>query len=253
MLTGTADPEALAAATATATIGGWVHDDGVLEQVTSLQLVAELRRADREGLVPPGLHPTDPPSLHIQWWQVGSSPWGGFTWCHTRLSCRSGARARALTTAAVVDSDAAGRALAERYGFPCRPGRVQLSASYDACTARVAVDGAVAMEVAALDPTPMALDAVQATSTLNLARTPFGLRLVQVEARRHTTRVERVRAVIDSFDPAAWGRDRLDPYVVVSAVVVRDDSITLPGVRFVCRPDVDAFQGTERVDRTDAA
>lgn len=248
MLTGTADAERLAARPATATIPEWPQDDVVLDGVTSLQLLVELRRAGREELLPAGLDPTDPPSLHVQWWRVAGSPWGPFTWCHTRLSCRSGARARALTTAAVVDGAAAAAGLAARYGYPCVEGDVELAVHYDAARATVAVGGAVALEVAALDPIPLAADAVQATSTMNLAGTPAGLRLVQVEARHRTTRVERVRAELRRFEASAWGDDRLDPYHLVSAVVVHDEAVTLPAVRFVCLPDVNAFEGTERVE-----
>lgn len=248
MLTGTADPDRLAAGAATATIDAWHPGDTRLEGVTSLQLIAELRRAGREELLPPGLHPTDPPSLHIHWWQVADSPWGPFTWCHTRLSCRSGARARALTTAAVVDQGAAAAGLGSRFGFPVRVGDVRLGLHYDRGEANVSIDGAVALQVTALDPTPLPANSVQATSTMNLARTPLGLRLVQVEVRPSTTGVERVRARVGPFDAMVWGDARLDPYHVVSAVVVHDGSVTLPAVRFVCRPDLNAFEGTERVE-----
>ena len=248
MLTGTADAEALAQRSAAPTIPAWSTDDLELGEVASLQLIVELRRQGRQDLLPPGLHPTDPPSLHIQCWQVGDSPWGPFTWAHTRLSCRSGVRARALTTAAVVDRAEVATGLAERFGFPVTVGEVDLDIHYDRATAEVRVAGATTLAVGAIDPTPLALDAVQATSTMNLAHSPLGLRLIQVEARHRSTSVERLHGEVHRFDPAAWGDERLDPYDVVSAVVVRDGSITLPHVRFVCRPDVSAFEGTERVD-----
>lgn len=249
MLTGTADVDTLARRAGAATIASWDAGDVVLQDVTSFQVIAELRRGGREGLLPPGLHPTDPPSLHLHVWRVADSPWGPFTWAHTRLSCRSGVRARALTTGSVLDSTEAATGLAERLGFPNQIGSVSLDVHYDACHAEVALGGHVVLAVSGLDPMPMAPDAVQATSTMNLAHTPLGLRLVQVEARHHTTRVERLHAGILAFDPEHWGDDRLDPYHVVSAVVVKDDELTIPAVRFVCRPDVSAFEGTEKVER----
>jgi hypothetical protein len=248
MLTGTADVEALARRSGAPTIVRWASDDVVLGEVASLQLIVELRRHQREDLLPPGLHPTDPPSMHIQFWRVSDSPWGPFTWAHTRLSCRSGVRARALTTASVIDSAEAAGALAERFGFPITVGEVDLAVHYDSASAEVRVHGHTTLAVIAVDPTPMALDAVQATSTMNLAHTPDGLRLVQVEARHRSTSVERLHGEVHHFDAESWGDDRLDPYDVVSAVVVRDESVTLPHVRFVCRPDVSAFEGTERID-----
>jgi hypothetical protein len=247
VLTGTAGVDELAQRLSAATIPAWASDGVELEGVISLQIIAELRRAGREALLPAGLHPTDPPSLHLQVWRVEQSPWGPFVWAHTRLSCRSGVRARALTTASVVDQPGAATGLAERFGFPSTVASIRLDVFYDRSEARVEVEGRAVLEVDAVDPTPMAPDAVQSTSTMNLGLTPQGFRLVQVEARHHTTGIDRLRARIRRFDPAAWGDDRLDPYNVVSAVQVRDQHVTLPPVRFVCRPDVSAFEGTERV------
>ena len=45
---------------------------------------------------------------------------------------------------------------------------------------------------------------------------------------------------------AGWGDDRLAPYHVVSASIAVE-SIAIPAVRFVCRPDELAFSGTEKV------
>ena len=247
MLTGTADVDALAARLSAATIPEWASDDVVLDDVISLQLIVELRRAGRADLLPPGLHPTDPPSLHIQVWRVGGSPWGAFTWAHTRLSCRSGVRARALTTGSVVTAPAAARGLAERFGFASTVGTIRFDVRYDRSDAVVEVEGRSVLEVQALDPVPLASDAVQITSTMNLATTPQDLRLVQVEARHRTTGLDRLHARVRRFDSTAWGDERLDPYSVVSAVQMRDQQVTMPAVRFVCRPDVIAFEGTERV------
>ena len=45
----------------------------------------------------------------------------------------------------------------------------------------------------------------------------------------------------------AWGDDRLDPYFVVSATVAQETSVVIPALRFVCRPEVSAFEGTEKI------
>jgi len=50
-----------------------------------------------------------------------------------------------------------------------------------------------------------------------------------------------------TFDPDAFGDGRLDPYHVVTTTVAHDREVTLPAVRFVCRADVSAFEGTESV------
>jgi hypothetical protein len=67
---------------------------------------------------------------------------------------------------------------------------------------------------------------------------------VQVEPRYQIQRVERGRPRVVSFDAAAWGEARLQPVYPVSASLAVAD-ITFPRIRFVCRPDVLAFDGTE--------
>ena len=122
-----------------------------------------------------------------------------------------------------------------------------LQAHYDGCDLTVTVDGRPAAVVASIDPQPLGADDVQYTSTLNLAHTPNGLRLVQVEAHHEADSVERVGARIAHFDGERWGDGRLDPYHVVTTTLARDRTIAMPPVRFVCRADVSAFEGTESV------
>lgn len=241
MLTGTASPEAVSAGAAT--IAAWSSEPVHFEGVTCFQLVAELRRASRSALLPPGLHPTDPPSLSIQGWNVASSPWGSFSWVFSRISCRSGVRARGLTTAAIASSPEAAHGLATTLGFPCRVGTVKLARHYDG----VDLDVDQTLRIRAVDARPLGLDNVQYTGTMNLAHTPSGLRLVQVETDHEPLQVDRMRGRIDHFDAAAWGDERLDPYSVVAATVAQERAISVPALRFVCRPDVSAFEGTERI------
>jgi hypothetical protein len=249
MLTGTADADLLADRLPAPTIETWATEPVELQQVTVLQMIAELRRPAREALLPPALHPTDPPALSVQAWRVGASPVGPFTFAHTRLSCRSGVRARGLTTAAFVDNPDAGALLRDQFGFPCRPAELRLDAHYDGCDLVVAVDACAILVVAGLDPEPLGADDVQYTATLNLAHTPNGLRLVQVESHHTADAVDRVGGRVVVFDAEAWGDDRLDPYHVVTTTLARDRSLTMPAVRFVCRADVNAFEGTEPVKR----
>ena len=226
-----------------ATIGAWVPEPTRFEDVRCFQLLAELRRTERAKLLPPGLHPTDPPALSIQAWVVGSSPWGAFSWAFARLSCRSGVRARGLTTVAVVSTDEAAAGLASTFGFPCRRGSVHLVRHYDG----VELDVDDTLRVRSVEARSLGPDDVQYTGTLNLAHTPVGLRLVQVETEHETQQVERTRARIDRFDADAWGDARLDPYDVVASTIAHERSIVIPALRFVCRPDVNAFEGTERI------
>jgi hypothetical protein len=51
---------------------------------------------------------------------------------------------------------------------------------------------------------------------------------------------------VRSFDAGAWGDPRVQPVYPVSASLAVAD-VTLPRIRFLCRPDVLAFEGTEVV------
>ncbi len=247
MLTGTADADVLADRLPAPTIDAWGTDTFELRHVAVLQMIVEMRRSAREALLPPGLHPTDPPALSVQAWRVGESAVGPFTFAHTRLSCRSGVRARGLTTGAIVDNPAAAAVLRDQFGFPCQLGEVRLDTHYDGCDLAVALDGRPVLVLAALDPDPLGGDDVQYTATLNLAQTPNGLRLVQVESHHEAESVERVGGRIVAFEAEAWGDDRLDPYHVVTTTLAHDRVLSVPAVRFVCRADVNAFEGTEPV------
>jgi hypothetical protein len=100
--------------------------------------------------------------------------------------------------------------------------------------------------IEAIDPEPMGLDDVQYTGSMNLAHTPNGLRLMQVEMETEIRSVERLSARIEAFDGAAFGDARLRPVRVIAASVVSMDA-DFPPVRFVCKPDETAFTGTEAV------
>jgi hypothetical protein len=244
MIVGTANIDELALNAAT--IAEFQVDPVELGGVECFQLVAEMRNTAREPVLPAGLHPTIPPSVSIQVWNVGESPWGPFSMALVRVSCRSGVRARGFSTRAVVTTQASADGLGGVYGFPAVVGEVSLRRSYDGVDVEVERDGAQILAITALDPDPMGLNDVQYTGTLNLAQTPLGLRLVQVEAHHAATRVERVTARLSRFDGAAWGNALLDPYYVVAASVAVEE-VTMPAVRFVCKPEELAFTGTEPV------
>lgn len=241
MMRGTGPADA-PASSSVPTITTWRRDPVELGDVVALQLTAELRRRGREAMLPPALHPTDPPTLSINAWTVGASPWGPFSIVFSRVSCRSGVRARGLTTGAVVDREEAAQALAGSFGFPCRIGDVRLRVHYDATELRV--DDS--LHVAATDARPLGDGDVQHTGTMNTAHTAAGVRLVQVESEHRSHGVQRLRGRLEHFEASAWGDARLQPYDVVATTVERG-TIVLPPVRFVCRLDVSAFEGTERI------
>jgi hypothetical protein len=106
--------------------------------------------------------------------------------------------------------------------------------------------GVCAVRIIGLDPDPLNPDDVQLSVTSTLAMTPRGLRLIQVEPEYAWRRVERVRPRLDEFDAGSWGEPMLRPSHPVSATVSVGD-ITIPPLRYVSRPDVLAFEGTEKL------
>jgi hypothetical protein len=81
---------------------------------------------------------------------------------------------------------------------------------------------------------------------MHLAHTPAGLRLVQVEQGWAAREAEAGEIRLRAFDAAAWGEPRLAPSAPVSASSALADVTLLP-VRYLCRADVPAWEGTEQV------
>jgi hypothetical protein len=214
--------------------------------VEVLHATFEMRWAARQVTLPPGLHPTNPPIVVFLAWRVPESPWGPFSLAQVRVGCRSGVRPRGLVAGCVNDNPVAAAALAEGWGLPGRTGTVELRRGYDAVELEVVVDDRLVLGLVARHPDPLAPADVQYTVTMTPANTPKGLRLVQVEPEYRLARVERLRARLSGFDPAGWGSEALAPSTAVSATIGVGD-VTLPRLRFVCRPDVLAFEGTEAV------
>lgn len=244
MIFGSASIDELAADAAT--IDAFGEDTVSLGGVECFQMVAEMRNTAREAVLPPGLHPTIPPAISLQAWNVETSPWGSFSMAITRISCRSGARARGFMTRAIVEGSDAVDGLRGTFGFPAVEGSVRFRRSYDGVELTVERHGALIAEVSGLDPDPMSVDDAQYTGSLTLAHTPLGLRLVQVEANHVSTRVERLTSRLRAFDGSGFGQPLLDPYYVVSSSVAVAD-VTMPAVRFVCDPEKFAWDGTESV------
>jgi len=244
VLVGTADLEMLGARAPN--LSAFPTDAVSLAGVEVFQACFEMLAASRERLLPSGLHPTNPATLIVLAWRCAESPWGPFSLVQLRIGCRSGMRTRGFVWAAACDARDAAREFAARWGFPARVAHIALSRRYDGCSLAVRIGDATTLAIETQDPDPLAPDDVQFTGTLTLAHTPRGLRLVQLEPRTQLERAERLRPRLERFDAAAWEHDALTPYHPVSASI-GVGRIEIPPVRFVCRPDVLAFQGTESV------
>jgi hypothetical protein len=233
--------------TARPRVAGFAAGPVELPGAEVLQAAFEMPVSAREALVPPALHPTNPALCVILAWRCPASPWGPFALAQVRAQARSGLRPRGFVVGAVCDNARAADALATDFGFPARPGEVLLRRAYDAAWLEVAVSGQTILALEGMDPEPLLPIDVLYSVTLNLADTPRGPRLLQVEPEYAVSRVERLRPRLLSFHPEGWGDRHLDPYHPVSASVASAD-IVIPRMRFVCRPDALAFTGTEKAE-----
>lgn len=237
MLVGTADVASLPAGD----VRAWRREPVELDDVELVQAMFELPYAVREALLPPALHPTNPPTVVLQAWRCGASPWGVFSLVQLRVQCRSGLRPRGLVVASRVDNPDAAAGLGDGWGLAPTIGPVLVRRYYDAVT--VETQG---LAFRAVEPLPLDPGDVSYAATLALATTPNGLRLVQLDAELTLERAERVRIAAAELDGGAWGAPLVRLGHAVSASVGVGRGVLQP-VRYWCRTDVLAFEGTETV------
>jgi hypothetical protein len=228
------------------TLDAFATDPVVLPGAAVLQFISEIRVSGREASLPSGLHPTNPPSVVFQFWDCPDSPWGPFRLAQGRVACRSGLRPRGFVQSCVTDSPSAAEALRSQWGLPAIIGDVVVDRGYDRVRAEVAINGRTVLAVTGRDPDPLGNGDVAFTATVALAHTPRGLRLVQIDCDYAATRAERVRPVVDTFEPGAWLPASVDLTWPISAAVAVAD-ITLEPHRYVSKPDELAFTGTETI------
>ena len=230
-----------------------VLDDHELkvDDVDILQILYEVRVADREALVPPALNPTIPPVVSFLVYRAKDSAFGPFALAQVRLTARSGVRPRAFLISARCDNPWLSAVLAGSWGFRIVPGEIALRRFHDRvdCTVREA-DGGVILQGSLVDPVPVTGHDVQYPPGMHLARVARdGVskpRIVQVDSEYEFLRADRGRPELTSFDPEAWGDARLVPDIPVSASFAACD-MTITNVRYICNPDIPASEGTEKV------
>jgi Acetoacetate decarboxylase (ADC) len=241
MLQGTADIEAMAAdAPAVAMLAS---EPFTIPRADVLQVAWEVAAPHRDALLPPALHPVNPPVVTFSFLRAPESAYGPFTLAETRLLCRSGLRTRGFLLGAFVDNPEVAGVLSG-WGYRMAPADVTLSRRYDGTSGVVVVNGSEVLSTGHVSPVPLSPSDLQYTATMHPARLDRGFRLVQVERDFTFARAERGRPYVRCFDAAAWGEPRLRLTNPVSASAAVAD-VTYRPVRFVCRADVWAFDGTE--------
>jgi hypothetical protein len=229
-----------------------LDDDAALQvdDVDILQVLYEVRVADRESLVPPALNPTIPPVVSFLVYRAKESEFGPFALAQVRLTARSGVRPRAYLVSARCDNPSLSTLLARSWGFRVTPGEIALRRFHDRVDCVVSDGGQTILDVSLMDPVPVTGHDVQYPPGMHLARVErdgvWVPRIVQVDSEYEVRRADRGRPSLASFDPSAWGDDRLVPDIAVSASFAACD-MTIVNVRYICNPDIPASEGTEKV------
>jgi len=221
-----------------------------LDDVDILQVLYEIGFTDLESLVPPALNPTIPPVVTFLAYRARESVFGPFSLVQLRLSARAGVRPRAFLVSAFCDNPALAEVLSASWGYRTRPGAMQLRRFHDRVECSVVVDRRPILELALVDPQPITGHDVQYPPGMHLARVEdaHGVRprLVQVDTEYEFRRADRGRPELRTFDPAAWGNERLVPTEPISASFAAC-TVDIAAVRYVCNPDIPASEGTEKV------
>jgi len=246
MLQGTADVEAMAADAPPAAV--LASEPFTIARAEVLQVAWEVAATHRDALLPPALHPVNPPVVTFSFLYAAESAYGPFTLAEMRLLCRSGLRTRGLLIGAFVDNAEIGGLLSAGWGYRLALAEVTLTRRYDGASGAVTADGSVVLSTGHVFPVPLSPSDLQYTATMHPARLERGFRLVQVERDFDVTRAERGRPYVHAFDAEAWSEPRLRLTHPVSASSGVAD-VTYKPVRYVCRPDVWAFDGTEPAHR----
>jgi Acetoacetate decarboxylase (ADC) len=242
MLQGTADVDVLAAnAPYVATPAA---EPLSIPKAELLQVAWEVAARHRDALFPPALHPVNPPVVTFSFLRASECTHGPFTLAETRLLCRSGIRTRGFHVGAFVDNAEVAPILSSRWGYRVTVADVTMNRRYEGATGQVAVDGVPVLLAGHTSPRTLSPSDLQYTSTMSAARLDRGLRLLQVERDHQFVSAERGDPFVATFDAAAWGEPRLRLAHPVSASSAVAD-VTFKPVRFVCRADVWAFEGTE--------
>jgi hypothetical protein len=220
-------------------------DPMTLTNARLMQVSYEVEHDGALAALPTALHPSIPP--HLTWLALRceDSAAGPFTLVQTRLGCRAGMKPRGFLLGAYINNPDASDLLARRWGYGCTVGRADLEVNYDRVRATAGPAGArPALDVELVTPQTLS-SSVNYAFNLNLAETPWGRKLVQVDTEVTFHTLDRGRPRLRSYDPTAW-HGRVVPVHPVAATVARVD-ITFHPVQYICAPDELVEIGTEKV------
>jgi len=234
----------------TAIMPGFDTEALMLEGVSILQVLYEIRQNAMLSLLPPALHPTIPPTIAFVVTDVPQSPFGPFTFAEARVGCRAGARPRGFVARCYVSTETAAEALRTRWGYPAHLADVRLKKGYDRISGTVSEAGKLVLSASLVNPEAISGGDIQYLPAVNLARVKRDgeaiPRIVQVDPDFRMHRADRGKPHLECFDAAAWLLDGADPWWPVSASCAVAD-MELPVLRYILDPFKPAIQGVERV------
>ncbi len=218
-----------------------------LPDVKVLQVVYEIDDAVMADMLPPALHPTIPPTMHVIGMQAEDGPLGPFTLAVVRVGCRAAVRPRGLPTRAVCTPGDAATALRERWGFPIATGEPVLRQRYDRQSIEVSDGNVTVLAAQLIDPVPIGNGDLLYTAGMHVAQVArdgeTSTWLVQVDPDFEVSRADRGRAQIDAFDNEFWDAPMLRPvYPIIASYTTAN--VTLPEIRYICDPKQPAISGT---------
>ena len=219
-----------------------------LRNVNLWQFVYEIGHESKMEFLPPALHPTNPPVVFLQNYEVEDSEWGPFRMLHARVGSRAGVRLRGFMMGCLIDNPKAAEALAARWGFPCEIAEIQSkSFYYDSLPVTALVNGKLVFDARLMAPQPIAAETIFYSANSHLVRTPQGPQLIQVDLEYEFHKADRGKPKIAYLDSKTFfGRDGVRLTWPVSASFSRTD-VVISGIRYVSDPDRPAVQGTRNV------
>jgi hypothetical protein len=223
-----------------------------LGEIDVLHVNHEISAVAIQSTVPPALHPSIPP--HLSWlvYRVADSVYGPFALAQARVGCRIGLKPRGLLLSSFCDNPVVARQLRSRWGFSVRPGAVVVHKHADRIALRVRSGDRDILSLDVVDPNLLPGGAVPIAAGLNLARTPVGTRLVQVDPEYVISTAERGKPRVHTFDATAWGDATIKPTWPISGAFMRAE-VTLPRLRYLTDPTCTGESGTTRLPGTEAA
>jgi hypothetical protein len=204
----------------------------------------EIPVAQAIAVLPSGLHPCIPGMIASLHYQCPESELGSFDLITTALFCRSAARHRMMTLSAFTNSARAQEFFRNGWGYHATLADVKLAAHYDKVRSIVSVSDSVLLDIETTDPVSLtgAGASVRYAQTLNLARTPLGLKLIQVDSSYDFKHSARGVPKLRTYEGAMLGDPHPAPTQPVSGTLVRAD-VLFGAIRFLADPYVTAETG----------